>query len=127
MEDNQSTHHIFFRRNRRGKVQKMVRERYLRDDMDFGYRRLSRQSIEDIRGLLDECGQKSLLVVDTNVALQEIDLLEFDSTETKSALSVVVILETVLKEVKHLNLSAYRRLKTLVESERKRCSCHEER
>jgi exosome complex exonuclease DIS3/RRP44 len=119
MEDNQSTQHVFFRRNRRGKVQKLVRERYLRDDLDFGYRRLSRQSIEDIRGLLDERGQKSLLVVDTNVALQEIDLLEFDSTETKSALSVVVILETVLKEVKHLNLSAYRRLKTLVESERK--------
>lgn len=119
MNGRDSSMHVFFRRNRRGKVQKLVRERYLRDDIQFGYRGGERQSIEDICELLGECGQKKLLVVDTNVALQEIDLLEFDSDETKSALSVVVILETVLKEVKHLNLSAYRRLKALIESESK--------
>jgi exosome complex exonuclease DIS3/RRP44 len=109
----------FYRKNRKGKVLKLVRESYLRDDLGFGYRLGSRLSIEDVKELLRVGEQKSLLVLDTNVALQEIDLLEYDSEKTKSAFSVVVVLETVLKEVKHLNVSAYRRLKGLLEREDK--------
>ena len=48
-----------------------------------------------------------LLVIDTNVALHQIDLLE------NAAVSHVVVLAVVVEEVKARNLSAYNRLKAL--------------
>ena len=99
----------FFRRSRKGKVLKLVHEKYFRDDVGFGYKNGSKLSdIGEVQELLasnGRTGQKSLLVIDTNVALQDLDILEHESEKSKAAVGVVVVLQTVLKEVKHLNLS----------------------
>jgi exosome complex exonuclease DIS3/RRP44 len=54
-----------------------------------------------------------LLIVDTNVALHQIDVLEYNCPAT----SLVVILQTVLQELRHLNLPVYRRLNSLIQDE----------
>ena len=113
----------FFRRSRKGKVLKLVHEKYFRDDVGFGYKNgYKLESIEKVKELLSSSGisgQKSLLVIDTNVALQELDILEHESVTSRSAVGVVIVLQTVLKEVRHLNLSAYQRLKALLDREDK--------
>lgn len=54
-----------------------------------------------------------LLIVDTNVALHQIDVLEYNCPAT----SLVIILQTVLQELRHLNLPVYRRLSSLIQDE----------
>ena len=118
-----ATKNSFFRRSRKGKVLKLVHEHYIRDDVGFGFKNGSKlEEICEVRALLNASGsggQKSLLVIDTNVALQEIDILEHESATGRSAVGVVIVLQTVLKEVKHLNLSVYQRLKALLGREDK--------
>eukprot|EP00605_Chrysophyceae_sp_TOSAG23-4_P000450 GSChrysophyteH1.ASY1.ANO1.508.1 assembled CDS len=83
----------FFRRTRKGKVIRIVNDKYLRDD-SVGVPR-------------------ELLVLDTNVALQEIDVLEYKSPAT----ACVVVPQTVLQELRHLNVSVFHRLKALLSNE----------
>lgn len=102
--------HAFSMRTRRGKVRRVVRERYLRDDIAC----LSRASDEgaaapstggppsggpgtDLCRLSARPYHGRYLVLDTNVVLHQIDLLE----RSCPALCDVVILGTVLEETKH--------------------------
>jgi exosome complex exonuclease DIS3/RRP44 len=72
----------FFRRTRKGRVLRVVRERYLRDDIGFG----TLHEVGPVRGeeqleslLSDEHlvkNMKQILVLDTNVVLNQMDLLE---------------------------------------------------
>ena len=54
-------------------------------------------------------------MIDTNVALHQIDALEYKCQE----ISFILILQTVLQEIKHLNISVFRRFSVLLKSEKK--------
>jgi hypothetical protein len=69
--------------------------------------------LHNLRELVKCAAHKQLLLVDTNVALHQIDILEHKSPVT----AIVVILQTVLEEVRHLNISVYRRLLALIQDE----------
>ena len=67
----------------------------------------------NLRKLVSEAPHQSLLIIDTNIALHQIDVLEYKSAAT----SLVVVLQTVLQEVRHRNLSVFRRMLTLLHDE----------
>lgn len=60
-------------------------------------------------------GKHSLTIIDTNIALHHMDFLEHQSI----ASSLVVIPQTVLSELKKLNLSMERRLLSLLKDEKR--------
>lgn len=74
----------FLKKTRRGGVVTVNREHYLRDDIDSGLTDGSK---------LDT--SMSIAVPDTNILLHQIDLLEHKDVTN------VVLLSTVLEEVKH--------------------------
>ena len=109
------TKRSFYKKTRKGAILKLVRERYLRSDLECGYLRSSTVTIEYLRSQVSMSPHGHLLVIDTNVALHQIDVLEYDCPAT----SLIIILQTVLQELRKLNLSVYRRLMTLLENEKK--------
>ena len=90
----------FFKKTRKGQIKKVVKEHYVRDDIacepDGGW------------------GEGSCIVIDTNVALHQMDFLDVAATD--GVLRNMIVLQTVLEEVKHRNLSVYKRLKTMVQT-----------
>ncbi|VAI10162.1 unnamed protein product [Triticum turgidum subsp. durum] len=94
----------FVKKTKQGRVVKVVREHYLRDDIPCGA--FSCPSCDAAARRLN-ADAAAILVVDTNVVLHQIDLLE------NPAIEDVVVLSVVLDEVKNKNLSVYNRLKTL--------------
>jgi len=103
----------FFKRTRKGKVIKLTKEKYLRSDLKCGYLRSSILSIKDVHHLVQENLNQHVCVVDTNICLHEIDVLEYRSSNPL----IIIILQTVLQEVKNLNLSVYKRLSSLLADE----------
>ncbi|XP_016981483.2 exosome complex exonuclease RRP44 [Drosophila rhopaloa] len=105
----------FTRKTKRGNILKIVREHYLRDDIGCGSD-LCRQCFQnevyqltsqhEIRSTLFKCPH--YLVLDTNVVLDQIDVLEEDVIRN------VVVLTTVLNEVKHKSSSIYKRFNELI-------------
>ncbi|EXB95112.1 Exosome complex exonuclease [Morus notabilis] len=95
----------FVKKSKTGRVTKVVREHYLRDDIFCGasFCKLCQQ--KDPRFL--SSSSSPILVLDTNVVLSQIDLLE------NPAIDDVVLLSIVLEEVKNRNLSVYNRLRAL--------------
>jgi exosome complex exonuclease DIS3/RRP44 len=103
----------FLRRTRKGKIVKIVNEKYLRSDAAAGSlygNLLSKQSLRDLVALAPH---KQLIIIDTNIALHQIDVLDHKCPAT----SLVIILQTVLQELRHLNLAVYRRLSELLKDE----------
>ncbi|KAJ7555172.1 hypothetical protein O6H91_05G024900 [Diphasiastrum complanatum] len=94
----------FVKKTRQGRLLKIVREHYLRDDIACG---AVYCSICDKSTACLSDTTSPILIVDTNVVLQQIDLLE------NLAMSNVVILSVVLDEAKNKNLSVYNRLRTI--------------
>ncbi|KAK3581182.1 hypothetical protein CHS0354_024716 [Potamilus streckersoni] len=108
------TNKIFLKKTKKGGVMKIVREHYLRDDITCGTE------------ICAFCNQKSpclqenpssrsglvttshYLLPDTNVVLHQIDVLEDSSIQN------VIILQTVLDEVRHRSAPAHRRLKDMI-------------
>lgn len=70
---------------------------------------------DDLGELVDNAPHKHLLVLDTNIAIHQIDVLEYKCPST----SYVVILQTVLQEIQHLNVAIYRRICALLQDETK--------
>eukprot|EP00611_Tribonema_gayanum_P002124 TRINITY_DN1155_c0_g3_i2.p1 TRINITY_DN1155_c0_g3~~TRINITY_DN1155_c0_g3_i2.p1 ORF type:complete len:1007 (+),score=329.82 TRINITY_DN1155_c0_g3_i2:263-3283(+) len=103
----------FFKRTRRGKVLHIVNDHYLRDDIACGTLAGKELTAHDMARLASESAMKQLLVLDTNVVLNQMDLLERGGP----ALSCVVVLQTVAEEVRHNNLALYRRLRQLLMDE----------
>ncbi|EIN05091.1 RNB-domain-containing protein [Punctularia strigosozonata HHB-11173 SS5] len=120
------TQRKFFKKTARGKVIKVIRERYLRDDVGCG--------IEDCRecehapsgsasNFLPISGDRQhasfphghFVLPDTNIFLAQMDLLE--STLFSPP---VILLQTVLEEVRHRSLPLYNRLKALIKADDKR-------
>ncbi|KAJ7600823.1 hypothetical protein C8J56DRAFT_1038453 [Mycena floridula] len=113
------TQRKFFKKTARGKVIKVLRERYLRDDVGCG--------IQDCR----ECNNATLpesgdlqhpaypdghyILPDTNVFLAQMDLIESAMFSPP-----MIVLQTVIEEVRHRSLPLYNRLKTLIKAEEKR-------
>ncbi|KAF6154330.1 hypothetical protein GIB67_026786 [Kingdonia uniflora] len=94
----------FVRKTRGGRIQKIVREHYLRDDIYCGS---CLCQVCDTKGACLSSPVSTILIVDTNVVLNQIDLLE------NTAIEDVVVLEVVRDEVKNKNLSVYNRLRAL--------------
>ncbi|SPC62819.1 probable DIS3 3`-5` exoribonuclease required for 3` end formation of 5.8S rRNA [Ustilago sp. UG-2017b] len=124
----ESAQRKYFRKTARGKVLKVVRERYLRDDIACGSRacerchhihsRLQMQAQEggpQNKIFLDPSGLKNknvdrnhYLVLDTNAFLHQMDLIENPS------FTDVIVLQTVMDEVRHRSLPLFNRLKNLI-------------
>ncbi|CAH2105369.1 unnamed protein product [Euphydryas editha] len=106
----------FLTKTKRGNVLKIVREHYLRDDLLCGSAACNVCPHKDDELVLDAnpesiCGlfdYNHYLVLDTNVVLHQIDVLEED------ALKNVIILQTVLEEVKHQNTAIFQRLLEII-------------
>lgn len=96
----------FYKKTRKGKVIKIVQEKYLRHDVECGYLVGNIISADALQQAVANSEHKQLLIIDTNIALHQIDILEFKC----DAISMVVVPQTVLQELRHLNLSIYRRV-----------------
>ncbi|CAM9132050.1 unnamed protein product, partial [Heterosigma akashiwo] len=100
----------FYKKTRRGKVFRIVEDHYLRDDIGCGHLAGNSLTQEMFKELVADSERKDVLVLDANVALNQIDLLEHPCP----AFSLVVILQTVFEEVRHNNLALARRLRQLM-------------
>ncbi|KAJ1392550.1 hypothetical protein B484DRAFT_408459 [Ochromonadaceae sp. CCMP2298] len=105
----------FYKRTRRGKVVQIVQERYLRSDLDCGVMHGALLTASALRDVVAQAPHRQLLVVDTNIALHQIDLLEFSCPAT----ALLVLTQTVLQELKHLNVSVFRRVLELAKDEKR--------
>ncbi|KAJ8513325.1 hypothetical protein OPV22_003759 [Ensete ventricosum] len=94
----------FVKKTRQGRVVKVVREHYLRDDIYCGAP--SCKTCDTSAARLSTSAS-TVLIVDTNVVLNQIVLLE------NPAIDDVVVLSVVLEEVRNKNLAVYNRLKAL--------------
>ncbi|XP_050562222.1 exosome complex exonuclease RRP44 [Spodoptera frugiperda] len=112
----------FLTKTKRGNIIKIVREHYLRDDLLCGSAACNTCPHKDDEFVLDGkpesiCSLYSYphyLILDTNVVLHQIDVLEED------ALSNVIILQTVLEEVKHQNTAIYQRLLEIIANKKRK-------
>lgn len=106
----------FLKKTKRGNILKIVREHYLRDDIWCGSVLCKTCSMKEREKTLEKDLDHSsslfsfphYLVLDTNIVLDQIDVLEENSFEN------VIILQTVLEEVKHRSSPVYRRLKDII-------------
>ncbi|KAL1566673.1 Exosome complex exonuclease RRP44 A [Salvia divinorum] len=94
----------FVKKTKQGKVLKVVREHYLRDDIYCG---APFCKVCDVAAARLDSNASTIIIVDTNVVLHQIDLLE------NPAVDNVVVLSIVLEEVKNKNLAVYNRLRAL--------------
>lgn len=107
---------VFYRKTKKGNIIKVVREHYLRDDVWCGYEGCGECECEkptlDMPDVSDSTlvPEPHLIMIDTNVALHQIDVLCDDS------ITNVVIPQTVVGEVRHRSLPIYKRLRDLIES-----------
>ncbi|MCJ1383103.1 exosome catalytic subunit dis3 [Xylographa soralifera] len=121
---------VFVRSTKNGKVQKIVRELYLRQDIPCSSRLCSlclSSAPADANGnvsafVLSEKSNRTrkysnghYLVPDTNALLNAMDLFE-----QTSAFYDVIVLQTVLEELRNRSLPLYNRLIGLTKSEEKR-------
>ncbi|XP_018332640.1 exosome complex exonuclease RRP44 [Agrilus planipennis] len=107
---------VFIRKNKIGNFLKNIREHYLRDDLFCGFTSCNvckpedtalSSNIENKSGLFN---YPHYLILDTNIILDQMDILEED------VICNVIILHTVLKEVKHRSLAIYKRLNAVIDN-----------
>ncbi|KAF6023062.1 DIS3 [Bugula neritina] len=131
---------VFVKKTKRGGILKIVREHYLRDDILCGFESCElcykRKGAEDPMEIcsgdhesrdirpssqqtniclsdqlfvtFDGKQETHVLIPDTNVVLHQVDVLEDDSVKN------VIILATVVEEVRHQSLTIYKRLRDLI-------------
>ncbi|XP_018576622.1 exosome complex exonuclease RRP44 [Anoplophora glabripennis] len=106
----------FIKKTKIGNFLKNVREHYIRDDISCGFSACERCIPVESHLSSDHQNECSLfkfnhyLIFDTNVILDQMDVLE------EATLGNVIILHTVLKEVKHRSLPMYKRLYSIIEN-----------
>ncbi|XP_061082599.1 exosome complex exonuclease RRP44 [Conger conger] len=104
----------FVKKTRSGGVMKIVREHYLRDDIWCGSGFCVECKQESSVLPTDACIESNLcsfphyLIPDTNVVLHQIDILE------DPLIRNVIILQTVLQEVRHRSAPIYKRIKDII-------------
>lgn len=121
---------VFIRSTKNGKIQKVVREQYLRKDISCSSELCSvcaSTAAPDAGGnvprpVLSRTPAKTkayphghYILPDTNILLTGIDLLEHPD-----AFYDVIILQTVIEELRNRSLPLYNRLMSLIKSEEKR-------
>ncbi|KAF8075975.1 hypothetical protein FPV67DRAFT_1469928 [Lyophyllum atratum] len=115
------TQRKFFKKTARGKVIKVLRERYLRDDVGCG---ISGCNVcPGSEEILSTAGDKShrlfpdghFILPDTNVFLSQMDLVESNLFTPP-----IILLQTVIEEVRHRSLPLYNRLNALIKMDEKR-------
>ncbi|KAH6898925.1 hypothetical protein B0T10DRAFT_474074 [Thelonectria olida] len=121
---------VYVRSTRSGKVQKIVREVYLRTDIPCSsklcracFQNAPRNAAQELQPFVlsdkpagtKEFPQGHYLVPDTNALLNAMDLFE-----QSSSFYDVIILQTVLEELRNRSLPLYNRLVGLTKSEDKR-------
>ncbi|XP_031495106.1 exosome complex exonuclease RRP44 homolog A [Nymphaea colorata] len=94
----------FVKKTKHGRVMKVVREHYLRDDIYCGVKVC--KTCDSSAAVLSS-SDFPILIVDTNVILNQIDLLE------NPAIKDVVLLSVVLEEVKNKNIGVYNRVRAI--------------
>ncbi|XP_071873315.1 exosome complex exonuclease RRP44-like protein Dis3 [Bombus fervidus] len=108
---------IFFRKTKGGNVFKTVREHYLRDDIHCGSKACGKCLYRTRNIILDDENSSAssskitgpyYLLIDTNIILDQIDILEED------IICNVIIVQTVLEEVKHKSSTVYKRLRNII-------------
>uniref|UniRef100_A0A1A8NJF8 Exosome complex exonuclease RRP44 n=1 Tax=Nothobranchius rachovii TaxID=451742 RepID=A0A1A8NJF8_9TELE len=109
----------FVKKTRSGGVMKVVREHYLRDDIWCGSETCTECKQDSPVLQKDACVESNLcsyphyLVPDTNVVLHQIDVLE------NPVIRNVIILQTVLQEVRHRSAPVHKRLKDIIHEKEK--------
>ncbi|TNN70615.1 Exosome complex exonuclease RRP44 [Liparis tanakae] len=109
----------FMKKTRSGGVMKIVREHYLRDDIWCGSELCAECKHESAVLQRDPCIESNLcsyphyVIPDTNVVLHQIDVLE------DPVIRNVIILQTVLQEVRHRSAPVYKRLKDIIHEQEK--------
>ncbi|XP_066562657.1 exosome complex exonuclease RRP44 [Amia ocellicauda] len=104
----------FVKKTRSGRVMKIVREHYLRDDIWCGSAVCEICKQESTVLQRDSCMESSLcssahyIIPDTNVVLHQIDILE------DPLIRNAIILQTVLQEVRHRSPTVYKRIKDVI-------------
>nr|CAB3238058.1 exosome complex exonuclease RRP44-like [Phallusia mammillata] len=99
-------------KTRSGKILKIVREHYLRDDIDNG---LNGVDLDDHPMLENDLiSSEHYIIPDTNVVLKQMDVLEH------SCMRNVIILQTVMRETKHRSAPIYKRLRTITQNKDKK-------
>ncbi|BET02349.1 RNB [Nesidiocoris tenuis] len=113
----------YYRNHKRSGILKIVREHYLREDIWCGSQVCGVCKAKNSEKVLDaEPKSKSdavkfdhYIFLDTNAVLDQIDALE------DPHLTNIVILMTVLEEVKHRSSAAYKRLHAIVTDSSRKC------
>lgn len=115
------TQRKFFKKTARGKVIKVLRERYLRDDVSCGLHLCKACTIAPNAAIKPSPASEyagfpngHYVLPDTNVFLSQMDL--FENTLFNPP---VILLQTVLEEVRHRSMPLHNRLKALVQAEEK--------
>ncbi|XP_068423997.1 exosome complex exonuclease RRP44 [Clinocottus analis] len=109
----------FVKKTRSGGVMKIVREHYLRDDIWCGSEICTECKQESAVLQRDPsiesnlCSYPHYVIPDTNVVLHQIDVLE------DPVIQNVIILQTVLQEVRHRSAPVYKRLKDIIHEQEK--------
>ncbi|KAG7467108.1 hypothetical protein MATL_G00149770 [Megalops atlanticus] len=109
----------FVKKTRSGGVMKIVREHYLRDDIWCGSEFCVECKQDSTVLQQDACIESNLLssphylIPDTNVVLHQIDILE------DPLIRNVIILQTVLQEIRHRSAPVYKRIKDVVHDKEK--------
>ncbi len=112
-----STTKAYHKRSRRGKVLKITSDHYIRTDITLGYLHKKPLLHSDLASLLSNSASKNniVIVLDTNILMHGIDIFDDDSKQLP--LQVVIVLQTVLEEIKQLNMSIYKRIMNLLNDE----------
>ena len=110
-----SAQRSFVKKTKAGRVMKVVREHYLRDDIYVG----CELATEEYRGPDPSAwklsaGASKFVVIDTNVALHQLDFLAHKS------IADVVVLSVVLEECRNRSKSSYDRLRAMCQDPTKR-------
>ncbi|KAH9911776.1 RNB-domain-containing protein [Epithele typhae] len=116
------TQRKFFKKTARGKVIKVLRERYLRDDVACGIHScgICTSDKDVVLPSSGSLGHPSFpdghfIIPDTNIFLGQMDLMESSSFNPPT-----ILLQTVMEEVRHRSLPLYNRLKALVKADDKK-------
>ncbi|KAJ3443927.1 exosome complex exonuclease rrp44 [Anaeramoeba flamelloides] len=97
----------FIKRTKKGDVLRIVREHYLRNDIGAGTELLEETNVYRPEYTPLTAKAAHYLVLDTNIVLHQIDALE------QSKLTNIIILSTVLDEVRGNSMKTYKRIRKL--------------
>jgi exosome complex exonuclease DIS3/RRP44 len=116
------TSKTFVKKTKRGRILKVVREHYLREDVYCGVKDCSHclppSNVSSLDTVPDTNSTIAYLphfiLPDTNICLHQMDILE------DPAISNVILAQVVLQEVKHHNLGVYKRIRDVMSNPSKK-------